>query len=215
MRVAIADDAALFRAGLARLLRDAGVTITAEVGSAEELLAAVDEDPPDVAIVDMGSPPANPSDGLTAATTLAADHPQVATLILTEHVEAQYARWMARERPWGAGYLLKQRVADIDELLDSVHRVARGGLVLDPEVITELVRGTAEDRPLTRLTPREQDVLRLIAEGRSNRAIAERLVLTVKTVDSHIRSIFFKLEIPATEEHHRRVLAVLTYLHGR
>jgi len=214
MRVAIAEDTVLFRAGLASLLTDAGITVTASVGSAGELLSAINQDPPDAAIIDIRMPPTHTTEGLQAASQIAADAPDVGVLILSQHVEAHYALRLINERPRGAGYLLKERVVDVGEFIDSVGRVAAGGLVIDHEVISELLAGARGEGPLDRLTARERDVLSLIAEGRTNQAIAERLVLTEKTVDSHIRSIFVKLDLPATSRDHRRVLAVLTYLRG-
>jgi len=214
MRVAIAEDTVLFRAGLASLLTDAGITVTASVGSAGELLSAINQDPPDAAIIDIRMPPTHTTEGLQAASQIAADAPDVGVLILSQHVEAHYALRLINERPRGAGYLLKERVVDVGEFIDSVGRVAAGGLVIDHEVVSELLAGARGEGPLDRLTARERDVLSLIAEGRTNQAIAERLVLTEKTVDSHIRSIFVKLDLPATSRDHRRVLAVLTYLRG-
>jgi DNA-binding NarL/FixJ family response regulator len=214
MRVAIAEDALLFRAGLASLLTDAGITVTASVGSAGELLAAIDRDPPDAAIIDIRMPPTHTTEGLQAAARISAATSDVGVLTLSQHVEAHYALRLINERPRGAGYLLKERVMDVGEFVDSVRRVAAGGLVVDPEVVSELLAGARGEGPLGRLTARERDVLALIAEGKSNQAIAERLVLTEKTVDSHIRSIFVKLDLPATSQEHRRVLAVLTYLRG-
>jgi len=214
MRVAIAEDAVLFRAGLASLLTDAGITVTASVGSAEELLAAIDRDHPDAAIIDIRMPPTHTTEGLQAAARISAATPDVGVLILSQHVEAHYALRLINERPRGAGYLLKERVMDVGEFVDSVRRVAAGGLVVDPEVVSELLAGARGEGPLGRLTAREHDVLALIAEGKTNQAIAERLVLTEKTVDSHIRSIFVKLDLPVTSRDHRRVLAVLAYLRG-
>ena len=214
MRVAIAEDSVLFRAGVASVLAEAGIAVTASVETAEELLAAIEQDPPDAVILDIRMPPTHTTEGLDAASHIAANTPEVGVLVLSQHVEAHYALRLVNERPRGAGYLLKERVVDPDEFVDAVRRVARGGLVLDPELVSELVAGARGEQPLDRLTAREREVLSLIAEGRTNQAIGQRLFLTEKTVDSHIRNIFFKLDLPSTSEDHRRVLAVVTYLRG-
>lgn len=212
MRVAIAEDSLLFRAGLASVLTTAGHAVTASVGSADELIAAVTGDPPDAAIIDIKMPPTHTTEGLQAAAKIASTNPDVGVLVLSQYVEAHYAMRLINERPHGAGYLLKQRVIDVGEFIDSVERVAEGGLVVDPEVVGHLITGAQSVRPLAQLSAREREVLALIAEGKTNSAIAQQLVLTEKTVDSHIRNIFLKLDLPATDQDHRRVLAVLTYL---
>jgi DNA-binding NarL/FixJ family response regulator len=214
LRVAVADDAVLFREGLARLLGEAGFAVTATVGSAEALLVQVDADPPDVALVDIRMPPTHTTEGLEAARTLRARHPEVGVLVLSAHVETAYALQMVESGATGAGYLLKDRVADLDELTDAVRRVAAGGLVVDPSVVAALVGRRRVQNPLDTLSERERDVLTVMAEGRSNQAIGERLHLSPKTVEAYVRAVFTKLGLYQATDDNRRVLAVLAFLRG-
>ena len=213
MRVVLADDSVLLREGLARLLTEAGFEVTAQAGDADELLRAVEETSPDVAIVDIRMPPTHTDEGLRAASRLRAEHPQLGVLVLSQYVRPSYAMELLADSAEGVGYLLKDRVSDPTQLADAVRRVGNGGSVLDPDVVAQLV-GRKRDGPdlLEDLTDREREVLALMAEGRSNRAIAERLVITERTVEKHVKSIFGKLRLPTSEEDHRRVLAVLAYL---
>ncbi|MFC5141129.1 LuxR C-terminal-related transcriptional regulator [Actinomycetospora rhizophila] len=212
MRVIVADDAVLFRVGVARLLADAGIEVTAEVGDAGALLAAVRADPPDAVVVDIRMPPTHTTEGLDAARTLAGEHAGVGVLVLSAHVEPHYALALLESDTGGAGYLLKERVADVEELTDALRRVAAGGVVVDPSVVAELVGRRRVVDPLEALSERERDVLAVMAEGRSNHGIAERLHLAEKTVEAYARSAFTKLGLHAAPDDNRRVLAVLAYL---
>jgi len=219
MRVMVADDAVLFREGLSRVLADAGFEVTAQVGDAQALLNRVREDPPDVCVVDIRMPPTHTTEGLDAARSLGASHPEVGVLVLSAHVEPHYALALiedgARGIPFGgAGYLLKERVADLAELTDAVRRVAGGGLVVDPSVVAQLVGRTRARNPLDGLTDREREVLTVMAEGRSNQAICERLFLSPKTVEAYVRGVFTKLDLHQGADDNRRVLAVLAFLRG-
>ncbi|WP_214404906.1 response regulator transcription factor [Pseudonocardia lacus] len=214
MRVMVADDAALFREGLARLLADAGFEVVAQVGDARALLDRIGQDPPDVAVVDIRMPPTHTTEGLDAARALRTSHPGVGVLVLSAHVEPHYALQLIEDGARGAGYLLKERVADLSELTDAVRRVAAGGLVVDPSVVAQLVGRKRARSPLDELTDREREVLTVMAEGRTNQAICRRLFLSPKTVEAYVRAIFTKLGLHQGADDNRRVLAVLTYLRG-
>lgn len=212
MRVALADDAALLREGLARMLSEAGVEVAAQVGSADELLAAVDELRPDVAVVDIRMPPTWSDEGLTATAEIHRRHPQVGGLLLSQYVEAEYALRLLENGSERTGYLLKERVLDISDLLDALERITAGETVVDPALVTQLIERNRTGSPLDELTPREREVLSLMAEGLTDRGIAERLYLTPNTVETHVRHILGKLGLPATPNDNRRVRAVLAYL---
>jgi DNA-binding NarL/FixJ family response regulator len=212
VRVVVADDSVLFRAGLVGLLDGAGIEVVAQVGDAEHLVRAVDTLRPDLAVVDIRMPPTHSNEGLLAALELRARHPHVGVLVLSHHVESTHAARLLGENPRGVGYLLKDRVTDLNEFIDAVRRVGGGGSVIDPDVVSGLLGRRREHDPLVVLTPREREVLALMAEGRSNPAICERLFLTTKTVETHVARIFTKLGLPPAASDHRRVLAVITYL---
>ncbi|WP_138759638.1 response regulator transcription factor [Modestobacter altitudinis] len=212
MRIAVADDAVLFREGLSRLLAEAGFEVTARVGDGPSLLAQVRADPPDVVVVDIRMPPTHTTEGLDAARAIHDDHPAIGVLVLSAHVEAAYALQLIEDGAVGAGYLLKERVSDLGELSDAVRRVAAGGLVIDPSVVASLVARKRLRNPLDDLTDRERDVLSVMAEGRSNQAISERLHLSPKTVEAYVRGVFTKLGLQQGADDNRRVLAVLAFL---
>jgi DNA-binding NarL/FixJ family response regulator len=213
MRVVIADDSILLREGVSRLLTEAGFDVVGQAGDADELLREVAEKNPDVAIVDIRMPPTHTDEGLRAARELRSRHPTVGVLVLSQYVRPSYAYELLADDASGVGYLLKDRVSDLHELSDAVERVGAGGSVLDPSVVSQLVgRRRAGHDPLDDLSDREQEVLALIAEGRSNRAIAERLFIAERTVEKHVKSILMKLHIAESQDDHRRVLAVLAYL---
>jgi len=212
VRAVIADDSVLLREGLARLLEEAGFEVVGQSGTAEDLLLKVRSYSPDVAIVDIRMPPTNTTEGLEAAKQIRERFPGVGVLLLSQYIEAGYALDLLQANAEGVGYLLKDRIQDVTEFADAVRRVGEGGSALDPAVVSRLVGRRRVDDPLADLTPREREVLELMAEGRSNQAIAERLVVTPRAVEKHVTSIFVKLRLPASAEDHRRVLAVLTFL---
>jgi DNA-binding NarL/FixJ family response regulator len=207
----IAEDAVLLREGLAGLIEDAGHRVVARVGDAESLLAAVAEHEPDLAIVDVRMPPTYEDEGMRAAVEIRRLHERVGVLVPSQHGESRFAVELVSSEG-GFGYLLKDRVLDVAEFLDAAERVSRGGSALDPEVVKQLVGRPQGDDPLAALTPREREVLSLVAEGRTNAGIAKELWLTEKTVETHVRSILGKLDLPHDADTHRRVLAVVTYL---
>lgn len=211
MRAVIAEDSVLLRIGVVKVLEMAGFEIVAEVGDAEALLAAVEEHRPELAVVDVRMPPGFTDEGVRAALVIRRQWPATAVLLLSQYVEERYAADLLTANTSGIGYLLKQRVADVEDFVASVRRVAAGGTALDPQVVAQLLLRRGSD-PLERLTPREREVLALMAEGRSNAGIAEALVVGDSAVGKHINNIFAKLDLPAAEVDHRRVLAVLRYL---
>ena len=212
MRVVIAEDSVLLREGLAKLLQEAGHEVVGQAGNADDLLLKVRSYKPDIAIVDVRMPPTQTDEGVQAAEVIRSQHPEVGVLLLSQVVEARRALRLFSERPEGFGYLLKDRVLEIDDFLDAVRRVARGGTAIDPDVIAQLVGRRRPDDPLLELTDREREVLALMAEGRSNQGICQKLFLSPKTIEMHIHRIFSKLGLEAAADDHRRVLAVLAYL---
>lgn len=212
MRVIVADDSTLLREGLVRLLEEGGLEVVGQAADAEELLRKVRAHKPDVAVVDVRMPPTHTDEGLRAAREIRAELPQVSVVVLSQYVEVAYARELLAESAEGLGYLLKDRVADVAALTDAVRRVGDGGSALDPEVVSQMLGRRRDDDPLEQLTPREREVLGLMAEGRSNGAIAAELVVSDRAVEKHVTGIFSKLELGASSEDHRRVLAVLHFL---
>jgi DNA-binding NarL/FixJ family response regulator len=212
IRVVIADDSVLLREGLARLLEESGFDVVGQAGDADDLLRKVGAHKPDVAVVDVRMPPTHTDEGLRAAHRIRAEHSDTGVLVLSQYVEEAYALELLSQSTESTGYLLKDRVADVDSFTDAVRRVAGGGSALDPEVVALLLGRRRREDPLHSITPREREVLALMAEGRSNNAIAEALVVTERAVEKHVTSIFSKLDLTPTVEDHRRVLAVLAYL---
>ena len=214
MRVVIADDAVLLREGAVRLLTEAGIEVVAQAGDAEDLLRKVRAHKPDVAIIDVRMPPENTDDGLRAALVIREELPDVGLLLLSQYVEDRYLGELLAGGAEGVGYLLKDRIADVERLSEAVERVSAGGSVLDPEVVAQMLGRSRDENPLDALTDREREVLGLMAEGRTNRAIAGELYISERAVERHVTSIFTKLGLPTGEEDHRRVLAVLAFLRG-
>ena len=212
MKVVLADDSVLLREGVARILQDAGFDVVGQAGNPDELMLKVRSYSPDVAVVDIRMPPTHSDEGLRAAKEIRERHPGVGVLVLSQYVEPEYAMDLLSESAEGVGYLLKDRVADVKEFAAAVRRVAEGGSALDPSVVSQLVGRRRGRDPLGDLTPREREVLELMAEGRSNSGIAERLVITERAVEKHVTSIFGKLRLASVPADHRRVLAVLAFL---
>jgi DNA-binding NarL/FixJ family response regulator len=212
MRIAIAEDAAILRDGLAQLLTSRGHEVVAAVPTAVELEKAVDADPPDLVVVDIRMPPTHTTEGLRAAIALRARHPKLGVLVFSQYVETRYAAELLADGSRGVGYLLKDRVADVSEFVDALERIAAGGTVLDPEVVTQLMGASRRTDSVDSLTPRERQVLQLMAEGRANAAIGAELHLSAGSVEKYVTSIFTKLDLAPSPDDHRRVLAVLRWL---
>jgi DNA-binding NarL/FixJ family response regulator len=212
VRVVIADDETLLREGVARLLGDAGFQVVGKAGDAEELRRRVELTRPDVALVDIKMPPTHTDEGLVAAEEIRSSHPEVGVLVLSHYIESRYAMRLLEQHPERSGYLLKERVSDIAVLIDALQRIDEGECVLDPTIVSRLIRRPREDSPLEELSARELEVLSLMAEGHSNDGICKKLFLSPKTVETHVRHILWKLGIGETPDYHRRVLAILAYL---
>ena len=213
MRVVLAEDSVLLREGIARLLEDSGFEVVGQAGTAEELLLKVRSYGPEVAIIDIRMPPTHTDEGLRAAREIREKHPETGVLVLSQYIEPEYALDLLSDSAEGVGYLLKDRVSDFERFTGAVRRVAEGGSALDPEVVSQMLGRRRIVDPLAALTPRERQVLALMAEGRSNQAISEGLVISERAVEKHVTSIFAKLDLPQAAETHRRVLAVLAFLH--
>jgi DNA-binding NarL/FixJ family response regulator len=212
MKVAVADDSVLLREGIVKLLESEGFEVVGQSGTADDLMLKVRSYAPDVAVVDIRMPPTHTDEGLRAAQEIREKHPGTGVLVLSQYVEADYALELLADSAEGVGYLLKDRVSDIKDFAAAVRRVGEGGSALDPAIVSQLVGRRRKDDPIDALTPREREVLELMAEGRSNRAVAERLFVTERAVEKHVTSIFGKLRLPASSDDHRRVLAVLAQL---
>ena len=212
MRLIVADDSLLLREGISRLLIEAGFEVVGRASTGEEALAQVEQHKPDVAIVDIRMPPTHSDEGLKAAQEIRARHPDVGVLVLSQYVELGLAARLLADNAAGLGYLLKDRITDLDEFAAAIRRVGAGGSALDPAIVSQLLGRRRDDDLLQHVTPREREVLALMAQGYSNQAIADRLVVTVRAVEKHVTSIFDKLGLPDTSDSHRRVLAVLAFL---
>jgi DNA-binding NarL/FixJ family response regulator len=210
----IGEDSVLLREGVARLLEEAGIEVAGQAGDAEDVMRKVRAHKPDVAVLDIRMPPTHVDEGLQAAAAIRAELPGTGVLLLSQYVEPDYAMRLLADGAEGVGYLLKQRVSDVDGFVEAVRRVAGGGSALDPEVVAEMVGRRREDDPIESLTPREREVMELMAEGLTNRAICDRLVVTERAIERHVTGIFSKLGLTATGNEHRRVLAVLRFLHA-
>ena len=214
MRIVIAEDSVLLRAGLTRILADAGEEIVATVGDADALIGVVERNLPDLAIVDVRMPPTHTDDGLRAALTIRNRWPAVGILVLSQYVEERYATELLANDTRAIGYLLKDRIADVSDFIEAVRRVGGGGTALDPEVVSQLLARSRQSDPLAALSPREREVLALMAEGRTNAAIARTLIVSDKAIEKHVSNIFMKLDLPPSDSEHRRVMAVLRWLEG-
>jgi len=214
VRVVVADDSVLMREGIVHILVDAGFDVVAQAGDAEDLMRKVRAHKPDVAVVDVRMPPTHTDEGLKAAREIRAEMPDIGVLVLSQYVEETYARELLTDNASGVGYLLKDRVSDVTALTDALRRVASGGSALDPEVVSQILGRRRVDDPLEALTAREREVLGLVAEGRSNSAIAKDLVISERAVEKHVTGIFGKLDLPPSGDDHRRILAVLAFLQG-
>jgi DNA-binding NarL/FixJ family response regulator len=214
VRVGLADDAVLFREGLARIVVELGFEVAFQAGSVDELLAAVAFQAPDVVIADVRMPPSFTNEGIVAARRIRAERPGVGVLVLSQYVEVGLAMQLLADSADGAGYLLKDRISNVDDFVDAVHRVANRGSAIDPVIVSALIAKQRNRDPLSRLTPREREVLSLMAEGRSNQGIADEIVVTLRAVEKYVSSIFTKLDLPTTGSDSKRVLAVLLYLRG-